>query len=175
MFVITVHNEVAKVMFLHLSVILFTGGVCLSTCWDTTSLGAGTPSGAGTPQDQAPPPPGSRHQHPRSRYPREKRRLLLRTVHILLECILVSLCCFRMFDDVIENHNVHKIEQNNDVYCVASGVPDVTNKHTMNSCDFLLEIMERVKTFRISSLPDVSIQIRAGAHTGTQIWQWSFP
>ena len=74
-----------------------------------------------------------------------------------------------MFDDIIENHNVHKIEQNNDVYCVAGGVPDVTNKHTMNSCDFLLEIMERIKTFRISSLPDVAIQIRAGAHTGTQI------
>ena len=76
---------------------------------------------------------------------------------------------FRMFDDVIDNHNVHKIEQNNDVYCVASGVPDVTNKHTMNSCDFLLEIMDRITTFRISSLTDVSIQIRAGAHTGTQL------
>ena len=24
-----------KVMFLHMSVILFTGGVCLSACWDT--------------------------------------------------------------------------------------------------------------------------------------------
>ena len=74
-----------------------------------------------------------------------------------------------MFDDVIEDHNVHKIEQNNDVNCVASGVPDVTNKHTMNSCDFLLDIMERIKTFRISSLPDVVIQVRAGAHTGTQL------
>ena len=74
-----------------------------------------------------------------------------------------------MFDDIIENHNVHKIEQNNDVYCVASGVPDVTNKHTMNSCDFLLEIMDRITTFRISSLPDVSIQLRAGAHTG-KVW-----
>ena len=73
-----------------------------------------------------------------------------------------------MFDDIIENHNVHKIEQNNDVYCVASGVPDVTNKHTMNSCDFLLEIMEKVKTFCIPSFPDISIQIRVGAHTGTQ-------
>ena len=72
-----------------------------------------------------------------------------------------------MFDDVIENYNVHKIEQNNDVYCVASGVPDVTNKHTMNSCDFLLEIIEKVTTFRISSLPDAVIHVRAGAHTGT--------
>ena len=48
---------------------------------------------------------------------------------------------FRMFDDTIEYHNVHKIEQNNDVYCVASGVPVVTNKHTMAISDFLLEIM----------------------------------
>ena len=44
----TVRNEVAKVMFLHLSVCP-QRGVCLSTCWDT-----------------APPP---REQHPRSRHP----------------------------------------------------------------------------------------------------------
>ena len=51
----TVRNEVAKVMFLHLSVILFMGrglwfcsrgGVCLSACWDTTP----------SPQEQTPPP-----------------------------------------------------------------------------------------------------------------------
>ena len=49
--VITVRNEVAKVMFLHLSVSHSVhGGVCLSACWDTT------------PRDQAPPwsrPPGA--------------------------------------------------------------------------------------------------------------------
>ena len=34
-------NEVwGKVIFLHLSVILFTVGVCLSACWDTTPPGA---------------------------------------------------------------------------------------------------------------------------------------
>ena len=70
-----------------------------------------------------------------------------------------------MFDDVIDNHNVHKIEQNNDVYCVASGVPDVTNKHTMNSCDFLLEIMDRITTFRISSLTDVFHSVSEPEHT----------
>ena len=53
--VMTVRNEVAKVMFLHLSVILFTGGVCLSACWDTTPPGPGTPD----PQEQT--PPGTRH------------------------------------------------------------------------------------------------------------------
>ena len=43
-----------KVLFLHLSVILVTGGVCLSACWDThTPLGrhpkAGTPYWADIP------------------------------------------------------------------------------------------------------------------------------
>ena len=60
--IVTVRNKVAKAMFLHLSVIMFTGGVCLSACWDSI---------------------------PRTRYPPGSRRLLLRTVRILLECILV--------------------------------------------------------------------------------------
>ena len=96
--IITVRNEVAKVMFLHLSVILSTGGVCLSACWDTTpSRDQAHPSGTGTPQsnpqEQAPPktrqiPPDQAHP-PRTRHPPGRRRLLLRTVRILLECILV--------------------------------------------------------------------------------------
>ena len=78
--VITGRNEVvAKVIFLHLSVILFTGGGVLSQCmlgyhppeqtppgadppWDQTPLGADTPP----PREQTH-PPGSRH--PRSRHP----------------------------------------------------------------------------------------------------------
>ena len=107
MHTITFRNEVVKVMFLHLSVILFTGGgggvpapgrVCLLggvTCpppsrytpWagtpPYTPLRAGTPPlgqiyppWAGTPpRAGTPPTPG--------------RRLLLRTVRILLECILI--------------------------------------------------------------------------------------
>ena len=51
-----------KVIFSQASVILFTGGVCLSACWDIT------PPGPGTPLDQAPPrpgiPPGSRPSWP---------------------------------------------------------------------------------------------------------------
>ena len=72
---VTVRNELAKVMFLHLSVILFAGGgVCLSACWDTTPHPGSRPPGPGTPRsrhpqtrhppDQAPPdqaPPRSRH------------------------------------------------------------------------------------------------------------------
>ena len=59
---------VAKVIFLHLSVILFTGG--LPQCM----------LGYHTPPDQADPPPGSRLQH----------TVYERPVRILLECILVN-------------------------------------------------------------------------------------
>ena len=88
--IITVCNEVAKVMFLHLSVILFTGGVCLSACWDITPLRSRhpPPPGPGPPPEQTLPSlgPGT----PRDQAPLPSRRLLLRTVRILLECILVK-------------------------------------------------------------------------------------
>ena len=121
---ITVRNEVAKVMFLQASVCPH-GGVCLSACWNTTHppgeqtppeqtpptpreqtplgvdipllVGADPPPGADTPREQTH-PPRSRHTPPqeqtpppRSRHPPPgpERRPLLRTVRILLECILV--------------------------------------------------------------------------------------
>ena len=84
-----IFSYLPKVMFLHLSVILFTGGVCLSACWDTP-----THSKEQTPQEQTPRernPSGT--DPPRSRHPpgadAPSRWLLLRTVCVLLECILV--------------------------------------------------------------------------------------
>ena len=71
----TVCNEVAKVMFLHLSVSHSVHrGVCLSTCWDTPPRirppwdqapppGPDTPLGPDTPQTRHTPPP--REQLPR--------------------------------------------------------------------------------------------------------------
>ena len=59
--IVTDRNEVvAKVMFLQLCVILFTGGVCLSACWDTTPQG--------DPQEGDPP----RRRHPPSRPPKKE-------------------------------------------------------------------------------------------------------
>ena len=91
-------------------------GVCLSACWDTTTPRSrhppeqtppstrqnprSRPPRTGPPLEQTPPlkqtPPGA--DTPLEQTPpweqtapsREQRRLLLRTVRILLECILVS-------------------------------------------------------------------------------------
>ena len=76
-------NEVAEVMFLHVSVILFTGGrgVCPSACWDTTPPRDQAPPSHQTPpgdqvppRDQAFPLPGTEHtrrydQRAGGRYP----------------------------------------------------------------------------------------------------------
>ena len=111
LFIFTGRNEVvAKVIFLHLSVILFTGGVCLSACWDTTPQHQTTPQSRHPLEQTHTPwtrhhPPGTRppwsrpswHQTPRSRHPpdqtplgsRLQHTVYERPVHILLECILV--------------------------------------------------------------------------------------
>ena len=99
---ITVRNEIVKVMFLHVSVILFASvhaGMppppdqahppgTRHTPRSRHPQAADIPPGADipradTPWEQTPPPPLS----PGSRHP--PKRLLLRTVRILLECILV--------------------------------------------------------------------------------------
>ena len=119
LFVITVHNEVAKVMFLHLSVILFTGRGVVPQCM----LGYHPPE-AHTPLEAHPPEahplweaPPRRHapweaHTPRRHFPQEahtqpweasprkhtppweahcpqEMATGVQTVHILLECILV--------------------------------------------------------------------------------------
>ena len=78
---VTGRNEVmAKVMFLLVSVILLTWGVCLSACWEQTPPWKQTPPQKQTPREQTPPrsrhplgadtpprsrhPSGSRHTHP---------------------------------------------------------------------------------------------------------------
>ena len=113
--IFTGRNEVvAKVIFLHLSVILFTGG-CLPQCilgYHTPQ--EQTPPGSRSPQEQTHPPgadtireqtcpPGSRHtsqeqtppgsRHPQADTPpgsRLRHTVNERPVRILLECILVG-------------------------------------------------------------------------------------
>ena len=72
----TGRNEVvAKVMFLLVSVILPTGGVCLSACWDITT----PPQEGGTPQKEVPPRKEAPPRHTVNERPVR-----------ILECILVQ-------------------------------------------------------------------------------------
>ena len=93
-------TKFAKVVFLHLSVILFSGGVCLSACLGYTPPGSRHP-----PREQIPPTPMSRHppeqtppsgsRHPPGADTPPPEQCMLgdtgnkRAVYILLECRLV--------------------------------------------------------------------------------------
>ena len=87
-----------KVIFPQACVILFTGGVCLSACWDTTPSGTDTPEQ--TPWEQTPPcplgadtPPTPRADPPGADTPLVQSMLgdtvNARAVRILLECNFV--------------------------------------------------------------------------------------
>ena len=78
LFVITVRNEVAKVMFSQ---------ACVHRGEGAWSWGGSAPGGVGIPACTEADPLGA--DTPRTRHPPRERRLLLRTVRILLECILV--------------------------------------------------------------------------------------
>ena len=85
--IFTGRNEVlAKVIFLHLFVILFTGGGCLARR---------TPPGQVPPRTRYPPGPGtppSPDQVPSPRSSKLRNTVNDRPVRILLECILVNGC-----------------------------------------------------------------------------------
>ena len=103
---VTVRNEVAKVMFLQVCVCPW--GVCLSACWDTPRSRHPHPGTRGVCLSACRHPPGAgirRSRHPQCRHPPgagtplgpdppdqtpPSRQLLLRMVRILLECILVA-------------------------------------------------------------------------------------
>ena len=111
----------AKDIFLHLFVILFTGGVCLNACWNTNppldqtppTPGPGRPPRSDTPLDQTPPrdqaePPRDQAEPPRDQADpppgsdtpqgsRLQHTVYERPVRILLECILVHYKISKMF------------------------------------------------------------------------------
>ena len=129
-FFITGRNKVvAKVIFLHLSVILFTGGGLPQCMLGCPPRGSRHPPGADTPREQT--PPGSRHNPPEQSPswnqtppgtdttppgadtpPGSRLRYTVyeRPVRILLECIPCSICsfspiCCTEFRDNLVNHS----------------------------------------------------------------------
>ena len=82
-----------KVMFLHLSVILFMGGGGLPQCILGYTYTPRTRGRHPLPDQRQTPPPRPEADTPRSRHPREQCMLGdtdKRAVRILLECILVE-------------------------------------------------------------------------------------
>nr|XP_009686625.1 PREDICTED: retinal guanylyl cyclase 2 [Struthio camelus australis] len=74
---------------------------------------------------------------------------------------------YTLFDAVLGNHDVYKVETIGDAYMVASGLPKRNgNKHAAEIANMSLDILSSVGTFKMRHMPDVPIRIRIGLHTG---------
>ncbi|NXM78023.1 GUC2F cyclase, partial [Serilophus lunatus] len=74
---------------------------------------------------------------------------------------------YTLFDAVLGNHDVYKVETIGDAYMVASGLPKRNgNKHAAEIANMSLDILSSVGTFKMRHMPDIPLRIRIGIHTG---------
>ncbi|KAM7413469.1 hypothetical protein PAMA_020725 [Pampus argenteus] len=74
---------------------------------------------------------------------------------------------YTLFDAVLSNHDVYKVETIGDAYMVASGLPKKNgNKHAAEIAHMSLNILSSVGSFRMRHMPDVPVRIRIGIHSG---------
>uniref|UniRef100_A0A667WPT8 Guanylate cyclase n=2 Tax=Myripristis murdjan TaxID=586833 RepID=A0A667WPT8_9TELE len=75
---------------------------------------------------------------------------------------------YTLFDAVLSNHDVYKVETIGDAYMVASGLPKRNgNKHAAEIANMSLNILSSVGSFQMRHMPDVPVRIRIGIHSGS--------
>ncbi|VDN98039.1 unnamed protein product, partial [Rodentolepis nana] len=74
---------------------------------------------------------------------------------------------YTLFDRVIANYDVYKVETIGDAYMVASGLPIRNGHQHANEIAFMaLDLLSCCGTFKIKHLPEIPLQIRIGLHSG---------
>ncbi|CAD5225472.1 unnamed protein product [Bursaphelenchus okinawaensis] len=74
---------------------------------------------------------------------------------------------YTMTDDVIERHDVYKVETIGDgLHCV-SGIPiENGENHVKEICDMAIGLQKGAKTLHLAHLPNEKVQLRLGVHSG---------
>ncbi|XP_072361836.1 retinal guanylyl cyclase 2-like [Scyliorhinus torazame] len=77
---------------------------------------------------------------------------------------------YTLFDAVLDDHDVYKVETIGDAYMVASGLPTKNgNRHAAEIANMSLDILSAVGTFKMRHMPDVPVRIRIGLHSGPSV------
>uniref|UniRef100_UPI00398F67E2 guanylyl cyclase C-like n=1 Tax=Pristiophorus japonicus TaxID=55135 RepID=UPI00398F67E2 len=74
---------------------------------------------------------------------------------------------YKNFDQILDNHDVYKVETIGDAYMVASGLPRRNgNRHAVDIARMALDILNFMGSFELAHMPGLPIWIRIGVHSG---------
>lgn len=71
-----------------------------------------------------------------------------------------------LFDSIVSQYKVYKVETIGDAYMVVSGLPLPYDQHCSEIASMALEMLEAIKTFQIRHRQDEHLKLRIGLHTG---------
>lgn len=74
---------------------------------------------------------------------------------------------YTMFDEILSEYDVYKVETIGDAYMVASGLPIRNGQnHAREIARMSLRLLSKVKSFRMDHRPEEQLKLRIGMHTG---------